>query len=106
MKKPNHSGNIHNSALSIKTKLSDTMMLLCLVEMLADRRNDIGYSSQKVPEGWQAIETSSIEAFVNGNATLSHKTGDTKTNFTSSFLFTCSKVKGKDYSFNWLNSLS
>ena len=106
MKKPNNGGNINNSAISIKTKLSDTMMLLCLVEMLADRRYDIGYGAEKVPVGWQAIETSSIEAFVNGNATLSHKTGDINTNFTSSFLFTCSKVKGQDYSFNWLNSLS
>lgn len=106
MKKPINSEKIKNSDISIKTSLTDAGLLLCLVEMLADRRYDRGYCFEKVPVGWQAIETSTIEAHVNGDTILSRNDNVVNASFTSSFLFTCAKIKGQDHCFNWLCSLS
>jgi hypothetical protein len=106
MKKPINSEKIKNSDIAVKTSLSDSGLLLCLVEMLADRRIDTGYCFEKVPVGWQAIETSSIEAYVNGDTILSREADTVNASFTSSFIFTCSKIKGQNHYFNWLCSLS
>ncbi|MGC4034976.1 MAG: hypothetical protein QM764_03370 [Chitinophagaceae bacterium] len=106
MKKPNHRNNIDQSPISITAKLSDPKMLLCLVEVLAERRFDIGYGAEKTPVGWRALETSCIEAYVNGDATLSQGAEKINSNFATSFLFTCTKAKGQEYNFNWLCSLS
>jgi len=106
MKKPTNNPKFNPSEILIKTDLTDAGLMLYLVEMLADRRHDTGYCYEKVPVGWQAIETSSIEAFVNGNTTLSTSESIVDNGFTSSFLFTCSKIKGQDHCFKWLSSLS
>ena len=106
MKKPTNRKNSSNADLSIKTSLPDVGLLLYLVEMLAARRYETGYSFEKMPLGWQAIETSTIEAFINGDTTLSNTDTEINNSFTSSFLFTCLKSRGQDYRFNWLTSLS
>jgi len=106
MKKPSDNDNTQRSRLSIRTNLNDARLLFCLVEMLAEEKADAGYHFQKVPAGFQPVETSSIEAYVNGNIIFSGIPEVVNMNFTSSFVFTCSKLKGEEYSFNWLSSLS
>ncbi|MES1217183.1 MAG: hypothetical protein ABUT20_16840 [Bacteroidota bacterium] len=106
MKKPTNHGKVVNQDLSIETNLPDAGLLLYLVEMLADRKNDIGYCREKAPIGWQSVETSTVEAFVDGNTKLSNSDCTIQANFISSFIFTCSKAKGQDYNFRWLSSLS
>lgn len=95
-----------NSPISVITSLSDSALLVFLVEKLADRRNGTGYDRQTVQPGWNAIETSSIEAYVSGTTNLSHDTDAIDAGFTTSFIFSCTKEKGKAYSFTWLCSLS
>src|SRR3954471_24321800 len=106
MKKPINSKKIAYQDLSVKTTLPDVGLLLYLVEMLAERRTDAGFSRKRVPLGWQAMESSSIEAFVNGSTTLTNDYGTAETELTTSFLFTCLKGKANDYRFTWLSSLS
>ena len=97
---------MENSPLAIAATLVEPILLKNLVEKLADRRYDIGYSLEKMPIGLHAIETSSIEAHVIGYTNLSTETDFIKTSFITRFLFTCTKRKGLDYTFTWVNSLS
>jgi hypothetical protein len=108
MKKSNkkNSNNMENSAIAITADFVESRLLRNLVEKLADRRYDIGYSHEKVEPGWLAIETSSIEAHVSGQMSLSSKDDEINMLFTTCFLFTCTKAKGQDYSLTWVNSLS
>jgi len=108
MKKPinrNRNG-ISHPAITITTTLVEPSLLKNLVEKLADRRYDTGYNLEKVQLGWQAIETSSIEAYVSGDANLCTPTDLINMPFTSSFLFTCTKGKRQDYKLAWVCSLS
>ncbi|MGZ5219532.1 MAG: hypothetical protein ACXWWD_01455 [Chitinophagaceae bacterium] len=107
MKKPqNQSNKMENSAIAITATLAESRMLTNLVEKLAVRRYDTGYCFIPVQPGWQAIEASSIEAHVSGVANLSTMTDSTNVVFTTCFLFTCTKAKGKEYNLTWVNSLS
>ena len=70
MKKPVN--KIEDPSLAITATLADPHILKNLVEQLAKRRHDIGYSLEKVEPGWRAIETSSIEAHVSGDTNPLH----------------------------------
>ena len=94
------------STIAVTTSLFEQPLLQTLVEELADRRVDIGYSRQSVPPGRQAIETSSIEAYISGEMNISTKNDFLNMPFTTCFLFTCIKSKGEEYKFSWCNSLS
>jgi hypothetical protein len=108
MKKPinKNSNKMKNSSIGIVANLVQPTMLRNLVEKLADRRYDIGYSCEKMQPGWQAIETSSIEAHVSVNTNISTETDLIRMNFVTCFLFTCIKAKRQDYHLTWVNSLS
>jgi hypothetical protein len=108
MKKPTNKNNIgiENSAIEITTTLSESGLLKSLVEDLANKRDDMGYSLQKVQPGYQAIETSSIEAYVSVDITLSSEKETFTIPLVTSLLFTCVKGRWLNYNFNWLNSLS
>ncbi|MEP6596301.1 MAG: hypothetical protein ABJA71_10160 [Ginsengibacter sp.] len=108
MKKPtrNTSKKNKSSVVEITTTLFEQSLLETLVEELAYRRVDIGYSRESVPVGRQAIETSSIEAYVSGEMNISDKSDLLNMPFTTCFLFTCIKIKGGEYKFSWCNSLS
>jgi hypothetical protein len=96
----------NSPAIAITTSLFEQSLLEDLVEELAHRRIDIGYSRQSVPSGRQALETSSIEAYVSGEMNISTKHDFINADFTTCFLFTCIKIKGGEYKFSWINSLS
>ena len=108
MKKPSNtnSNRIENSVIAIATSLAEPRLLRSLVEKLADRRYDIGYSFEKVQAGWQAIETSSIEAHVSGDINLATETDLIDMPFATCFLFTCTKGRWLNYNLTWINSLS
>jgi len=106
MKKKIGNEKINNLQIEAKSSLIEVGLLLCLVEMLADRRSKTGACHQLVPFGWRAMETSSIEAYVNGNTTIKQDEDVVRSDFTSSFIFTCSQTEGRDHSFQWLCSLS
>ena len=83
-----------------------------LVERLAYRRYELGFSKQIMPPGFKALETSTTETFVSGTMSID-MTGDTNTleetinmPFITCFLFTCIKGKSDPYQLIWSNSLS
>ena len=82
------------------------------VERLACRRYELGFSKERVPDGLQAIETSSTEAYVSGTIALNFiagtKAAEERINmpFITSFLFTCVKGENERYQLIWSTSLS
>ncbi len=99
-----------NQVLHIIATLDQPELLENLVEKLASRRYDIGYSREVVPQDWQAVETSSTETYVSGTLSFSGLTNndDASINmpFITSMLFTCIKGKENDYRLLWSSSLS
>ena len=102
----NSSTGIEKSNIVITARLAELGLLKSLVEDLANRRKDIGDSAEKVQPGFQAIETSTIEAHVSVELSLSTITERFHIDFVTSFLFTCARGKWLNYNFNWANSLS
>ena len=98
-----------NRVLNITATLDQPELLENLVEKLASRRYDIGYSREVVPQDWQAVETSSTETYISGTLSFSGLTNDDafiNTPFITSMLFTCIKGKEGDYRLLWSSSLS
>jgi hypothetical protein len=99
-----------NKSLQIIATLNQPELLESLVEKLASRRYHIGYSYQRVPQDWQALETSSTEAHVSGTLSISGimNNDDASINmpFITSMLFTCVKGKEDGYHLLWSTSLS
>ncbi len=83
-----------------------------LVERLAYRRYELGYSKQIMPTGFKALETSSTETYVSGTMALDFHAdanmSEEKINmpFITSFLFTCIKGKTDPYQLIWSSSLN
>lgn len=83
-----------------------------LVEQLAYRRYEQGYSQQRMPKGVKALETSSTETYVSGTMSIdmSSDTGTKEESiqmpFITCFLFTCIKGKSDPYQLIWSSSLS
>lgn len=83
-----------------------------LVERLAYRRYELGYSKQMMPRGLKALETSTTETYVSGTLAMDFpagtKTGKEHINmpFTTCFLFTCIKGKSDPYQLIWSSSMS
>jgi hypothetical protein len=94
------------ASIAITATFDESGFLGNLVEKLADRRNDPGYSFEKVQPGWLAIETSSLEAHVSGDIILADKKDLIKMPFVTCFLFTCTKRRRGEYKLTWANSLS
>lgn len=99
-----------NKTLHITATLDQPELLESLVEKLASRRYDIGYSNEAVPQDWQAVETSSTETYASGTLSFDGVTDcdDASINmpFITSMLFTCIKGKEGDYRLLWGSSMS
>ncbi|HEY4198324.1 MAG TPA: hypothetical protein VGM63_22440 [Mucilaginibacter sp.] len=99
-----------NQSLNITATLDQPDLLESLVEKLASRRYDIGYSKEIMPQDWQAVETSSTETYISGTLSFSGlvNNDDASINipFITSMLFTCIKGKEDDYRLLWSSSLS
>lgn len=108
MKKSNKgSGHQPEVKTDVIATFDEPGFLEVLVEDLADRGYDLGYGSQRMPSGLQAIETSSIEAYVSGKLFVPG-TGNPPLDmsFTTCFLFTCISTFNNVYKLTWSNSLS
>lgn len=101
-----------NENLHISAAFDEPEFLQNLVEKLAYRRYEFGFSKMKVPRGLKALETSSTEAYVSGTMALEYpsdtETGEERINmpFITCFLFTCIKGYGDPYKLIWSTSLS
>ena len=94
--------------LHISASFDQPELVQNLVERLAYRRYEIGFSKQIVPRGFKAIETSSTETYVSGTMAIDVDNNDEKINmpFITCFLFTCIKVPSEPYQMIWSSSLS
>lgn len=79
-----------------------------LVEQLAYRRYELGFSNEKMPRGFKALETSSTETYVSGTMAIDFSNHESPVNmpFITCFLFTCIKGKSDPYQLIWSSSLS
>jgi len=102
MKNTNHPGQ----PLAVYVTIDEARLLKNLVEKLAHRRYEIGYSNERMPSGLRAIDTSTIEAYVAGSMDLQEKEKSMALSYATCFSFTCTKVFGGDNSLSWVNSLS
>jgi hypothetical protein len=94
-------------ALHIRASFDQPQLLENMVEKLAYRRYESGFDKEKMPRGWQANETSSTEAYVNGTVEFKFNGIDQiKMPFITCFLFTCIRGKKEPYTLNWSISLS
>ncbi|MEP7164299.1 MAG: hypothetical protein ABI741_06375 [Ferruginibacter sp.] len=95
--------------ISITANLNEPDLLKTMVETLASRHIDMGYSETPVPADWKAIETSCLMAYVLGTFDL-HAKGNIREQvnmpFASCFLFTCIKGKYGLFNLEWSSSLS
>jgi len=97
------------NAMSITANLHEPALLRNVVEKLASRHVDMGYTRVLVPNEWAAIESSCIQADVLGNFKLhsdNKKAEPVKIPFSGSFLFTCIKEKNSIFTLEWCASLS
>lgn len=94
------------SFLVINSTLAERPLLVKLVERLACRNYNCDQQFEKVPTGSAAIETSTVEAFVNGDLNLSSPDEQVHLPFITSLLFTCIRMRGQNYKLKWISSLS
>jgi hypothetical protein len=88
--------------LHITATLDEPILLQNLVEKLAYRRYDIGYSKLPVPAGYIGVETSTTEAYVSGTLQLNVIHGaPINMPFITCFLFTCIKNNSEPYHLTW-----
>ena len=94
--------NLHLIAALDRPELLENM-----IEKLATRHNEQGYGSAQVPKTWQAIETSSIEAFVSGIVEFDY-TDDLRIRipFITCMVFSCTKANKESYDLCWSSSFN
>ncbi|MBS1621176.1 MAG: hypothetical protein JST10_09585 [Bacteroidetes bacterium] len=92
--------------LQISASLDQPELLENMIEKLAYRHYDIGFSKEKMPAGWEAIEISTTEAFVSGTIEFSDNNERIRMPFITCFIFTCTHGKKEPYQLNWSMSLS
>ncbi len=94
--------------LHINAHFDEPQFLQNLVERLAYRRYDLGYGSEKMPEGYLALESSSTETYVSGTVDLNQEEeeGSIHMPFITSFLFTCIKGNYEPYQLIWASSMN
>lgn len=94
--------------LHISAAFDEPEFVQNLVERLAYRRYELGFSNEKVPFGFKALETSTTETYVSGTMAIDFNNGEEKINmpFITCFLFTCIKGKTDPYQLIWSCSLS
>jgi hypothetical protein len=78
-----------------------------IIEKLATRSYDIGYSKAVVPKSWQALDSSSVEAYISGNVEFDYnEIQRIRIPYATAFLFSCTKQKNDPYDLKWSFSLS
>jgi hypothetical protein len=97
------------NVMNITANLDEPTFLKCVIERLASRHVDKGYTKASVPKQWKAIESSCIQADVNGTFDLhvkNNKNEQEEIPFIGAFLFTCIKEMNGMFNLEWSVSLS
>jgi len=98
------------NVMSISANLDEPSFLKAVIEKLASRHVDMGYTKAVVPRQWKAIESSCIQADVNGVFDLqlakNKKNEQLEIPFMGAFLFTCIKEMNGMFNLEWSTSLS
>ncbi len=97
---------MERSAIEITATLDKPDLLNDIVEKLAQQRFDIGHILENVQAGWNLINTSSVEAYANGNINISTETDLISMPFNNCFIFTCIKDIVGNTTVEWSISLS
>lgn len=97
---------IMKKSLHITAIFDQPGFLETLVEKLADRRYDIGFSKEIVPENSEALELSSAETYTSGVVAIDDNSELINMPFITRFLFTCTKKPDEPYKLAWSASLS
>lgn len=98
--------------LHVSASFDEPEFVQNLVERLAYRRYEFGFSKEKMPKGFKALETSTTETYVSGTMAIDipadTSTGEERINmpFITAFIFTCIKGKGDPYQLIWGSSLN
>jgi hypothetical protein len=93
--------------LHLSTSVDEPAVLENIIEKLAIRRYDTGFSKAAVPTSWKAIDTSSVESYMSGTVEFDYnETHRIRIPFITSFLFTCTKAGNNLYGLRWGLSLS
>ena len=93
--------------LHLTASIDKPEVLEDIIEELATRRYDIGYAQARVPQTWDAIDTSSVEAYVSGRVEFDYnETQRIRVPYITAFLFSCKKARSGDYELSWSFSLS
>lgn len=64
--------------LHISAAFDEPEFVQNLVERLAYRRYELGFSNEKVPSGFKALETSTTETYVSGTMAIDFNNGEEK----------------------------
>jgi len=92
--------------LQITATFDKPDLLEDMVEKLAYRRTESGFSNTPVSKESKAIDTSSTETYVSGTVALEDNKEIINMPFITCFLFTCIKDKEQAYNLEWSFSLS
>jgi hypothetical protein len=103
--------NIKTSAMKKDLHLTASVdkpeLLENMIEKLATRRYDIGYSREKVPNSWDALDSSSVESYMSGTIEFDYnETQRIRIPYITCFLFSCTKTRKDNYDLSWSISLS
>ena len=92
--------------LHISTNFDQAIFLEELVEKLACRRYDLGFTNAKVPATLEPLDISTTETYAGGNTAIKNQEEHVNMPFITRFLFTCIKSKNGNYKLAWSSSMS
>jgi hypothetical protein len=91
--------------LAIAATILEPYLFQNFVEQLADLHYEIEYNKKHFQDGWQTIDTSSVEAHVKIGVDFK-KVAPSSATYVTIFLFTCIREKGGQFKLCWSHSLS
>jgi hypothetical protein len=106
MKKGKNYESVTDLPLAVTACIDEMMFLEELVKHLAEARTSKSGNKVRVEEGWESIQSSSLEVYVTGNMIVADGIGTTRVPYTTSFLFTCIKESRSGYILSGCFSLS
>ncbi len=92
--------------LQVSVSLLEQNMMVNIIERIVDKQYNNNYPFQKIQPNWNTIQTTSIEAYANGDISISSEMESIDMYFVSSFIFTCIKDRDSKNMISWSSSLS
>ena len=93
--------------LHLTAKLDQPELLENMVEKLAIRPNEKSATKTRVPKTWQALDTSSIEAYVSGVVEFDYNEDQRiRVPFITCLVFSCTRGGNEPYDLCWTASFN